>query len=292
MQKLLGLLALALAGTACQQQAPTTQTVAAAQAPPVRAVSQKTAVPAASLTLPTALTPAMRSLLKQCDLGALLQTVRPAGNSAMRDHALNGFFGPTHYRIEVVLTSVRRDERRLELYYLTGKTRYKKIITPFSGTLVIRQVLDQPTDTNSEPVGISGAAASNQPNLYIAVGDFVLREDSTHKSSGVFRGQFALDWSLATDGTLNQDYTSNSTLTQGGGTKYEGTWTKYGTSSPKAVVWVENLGSYNDIRGVLKDLEIGGRSDEISPKYAKLGWADYYENDEWWADAPQPTASL
>ena len=43
---------------------------------------------------------------------------------------------------------------------------------------------------------------------------------------------------------------------------------------------------------VCKDFGIGDRSREINPKYAKPGWSELWENEEWWADSPKPKLSL
>ncbi len=46
----------------------------------------------------------------------------------------NGFYGPDHYRIEFYFASVTRDGLQLGHFNITGKSRYKKKITPFAGS--------------------------------------------------------------------------------------------------------------------------------------------------------------
>ena len=33
---------------------------------------------------------------------------------------------------------------------------------------------------------------------------------------------------------------------------------------------------------ILKDFSYGEREIEINPKYRKLGWADFWQSEEWW----------
>ncbi|UOQ71238.1 hypothetical protein [Hymenobacter cellulosilyticus] len=37
---------------------------------------------------------------------------------------------------------------------------------------------------------------------------------------------------------------------------------------------------------LLGDFNVGGRIVEVNPKYARYGWNEYYENEEWWTTAP------
>ena len=43
---------------------------------------------------------------------------------------------------------------------------------------------------------------------------------------------------------------------------------------------------------VFKDFMLDERMGEINPKYAKLGWKEFWTNDEWWADSPKPKLTL
>jgi len=288
MKKLLALLALALAGTACQQQAPTTQAAAAPEtaAPRLVPVVNKTNRPAPAAVSPLSAT--ARELLRRYDFSPLLGMSQGEGDP--RPHRQDGFFGAAHRRIEVVFTDVRRDENQPDIYYLRGKNRYKGTITPFAGTLTIVKVVEQPKLTRTDMAGAEDDP-QNEPYAYTAVGRFVLREDSSRQQSGVFRGEAALDWAVIA-GKLQQYTQTSRTLTQGGNFKFEGTWTQYGATEAKPVVWVENIFGFDQSRHILKDFVFGERDPEFNPKYAKLGWNEYWTNDEWWADAPKPTASL
>jgi hypothetical protein len=41
---------------------------------------------------------------------------------------------------------------------------------------------------------------------------------------------------------------------------------------------------------IFRDFIIGERDMDFNPKYAKLGWNSYWENEEWWAEPGKVTA--
>ncbi|MBO2011659.1 hypothetical protein [Hymenobacter negativus] len=287
MKTLFRTLALAVAGTACQHQDPPTQ--AAAQ-PVAQAL-----VSAVSTTPDGKLTPAIRELLQRCDFSPLLQTV---GNGTARhySHVQNGFFGSSHYRIEMVLTEVRRDSVHPTVYYLRGKDRYQGVITPFAGTVTLTHLFSQPRYSArqiAEAKAEFGEELRNEADMYSVLGDFELREDKTRRGSGTFRGRLAIDWSLEKDGSVELSMRNGQAASQGGEIKYEGRWTSAATHRTRPVVWVEDLLSYVEAQHVLDEFNIGDREVVINPRYAHLGWNTYWENDEWWADsageAPLPS---
>lgn len=282
MKKLFGLLALAAAGPACQHQAPPTQAVATTARLPL-ATAQAPVAEAA---------PAIPQFLAQHNLARVLQTVTDVKSDG-GPHIYNGFFGPSHRRIEVVFTQVSRDENRPNVYYIQGKNRYKGVITPFAGTLVLAQLVEQPHYSRKELAEIDDGSLYVDPDLdkltmYTAVGNFVLREDSTRKNAGVFRGSAALDVHLTPDRGLQLASRTGRTLTRSGEAKFEGAWTPYGAASPKPVVWVENILAYGP--QVFNNFTIGERDPDFNPKYAKLGWNTYWTNDEWWTEGYRDTA--
>lgn len=283
MKKLYALLALATVGTACQHQAPPTQ----AGAIPAGRPRTATAVgPVAKEQ------PAIPQFLAQHNLARLLQTVTDLKSDG-GPHIYNGFFGPSHRRIELVFTQVVRDEDHPNVYYLKGRNRYKRVITPFAGKLVLTQLVEQPHYSKKELAGEVDLNEYVDPDLnkeamYTAVGSFVLREDSTHKNAGVFRGSVALDVYLDPAHGLRLASRTGRTLTRSGEAKFEGVWTPYGPASSKPVVWVENIFGYGP--HILNNFSIGERDPDFNPKYAKLGWNTYWTNDEWWTEGYRDTA--
>ena len=313
MKKLLCLLV--LAASACQQQAPTNQLTVSEPAPAAQVAAAAAPAPGAtparnlSVADPLNPAPAVRAALRSYDFSRLLQTVHPdaAADLTFASHAQNGFYGPDHYRIEMALTDVRRDEREPGLYHVRGKSRYKKIITPFAGTVRFTQLIDQPgfSERDQAELTASGVAeeelptvVAQQPNYFTALGTFELAEDSTHRGAGTYRGQVALDYFVDQETgdlfieSLDQRNSRHRTGTQGGGVKYEGTWTSQTTGKTNPVVWVDNIFGYAPEPHIFNDFLIGERDVDFNPKYAKLGWNHYWENDEWWAESPKPSLSL
>ncbi|RZK99109.1 MAG: hypothetical protein EOO62_25270 [Hymenobacter sp.] len=93
------------------------------------------------------------------------------------------------------------------------------------------------------------------------------------------------------DGSVEASSRTDRTLAQGGGIKYQGTWTSASTGRTVQALWVENIIGYHGPHA-FADFLMGDRGMEINPKYAKLGWDNYWANDEWWAASPKPRLSL
>lgn len=287
------ILSVSLCAAACQPQA-RTQPAQAAPHPAGIIGSAAAATLAAAATAAAdfapveALSPPMQEVFQAHDLSPLLQTVHSADA-----HAQNGFFGPDHYRIELAFTDVRRDPAHPAVYFLRGKDRYKGRITEFAGTFTVSRFGEQPPYSAAQLADARqhNYSLTDTPNLYATEGRFELREDSTQRGAGVFRGKLNIDWRIADDGSLALGTRSEQSLSLGGWIKYEGTWTSFTTHRPYAVVWVENIFGYSDQHPVLNEFTIGERDPDFNPKYAKLGWNSYWENKEWWADSQRPATA-
>jgi hypothetical protein len=201
----------------------------------------------------------------------------------------DGFYGKDNYRIEMYFASVTKDPKRPNVYLVKGKSHFKKNISPFEGEIVFEKST-LVTDPNMTELGnIIDDEGESKTNLFVScVGDFLLKEDSLSKGSGVFSGKINLDFFRRKNGNIELWFFSPETKTQGGGFKFEGNWTSYKTGTQKPVLWAKDLFAFaNDI---LKDFSIGEREVEINPKYRHLGWDKYWENDEWWNESkPTPT---
>ena len=57
---------------------------------------------------------------------------------------LAGFFGPDHYRFELVLTEAVRQPQHPDQYRVQGKCHYRQNVRPFAGWLTIRQLVPLP----------------------------------------------------------------------------------------------------------------------------------------------------
>lgn len=265
------------AGAGCQPEsaprlrsATVAPTHVAAAAPVATAATIDTPVQPDSLTL---------AVLRQYDPGPLLQHIN-SGQQNEPVRAMNGFFGADLYHLEVALSSVRRSPQQPGLYVVQGKDRYKGVITPLAGTVRFGTVrLD--TVHATDYAGRRVVATS-----YTFLGTYELREAAASPGAGIFRGQLVVQASPDDEGGLLAESVSDS-LSRGGMVLFDGTWTSRATKQAKAAVWVGDLYHYRGHQ-VAADFFIGEREPAINPKYAKLGWTDYWENDEWWADSPRP----
>jgi hypothetical protein len=285
------MLSLALAATACQQKAPATQSAVA-----IRAAAGVPAVTAA----PTASQPAMPALFKDSDtLTAPMRSLVARYNLAKLwqgyedregNPALEGFFGPDHYRFALFFSEVRRDEYQPASYHVRGKCHYRKNVRNFTGTLTIRQVEDLPRGYFFIAGAGSDLPDTTAAQTYTARARLQLVEEASD-NSGVFEGEAVLDfYTLA--GTAKTDYvtavmeTDDSMPTRGSGLLLRGSRLNRSTHQVKSFVVSTNF--FAAAPDVYKDFAIGDRGGEINPKYAKLGWNELWENEEWWADSPKP----
>ncbi len=220
-------------------------------------------------------------LLQRYNLASVLQTTHQGQNETAVQQ-MNGFFGADRYRIEVVITRVTRDTQRPGYYQVQGKDRCKGRIMPFTGTLNFTSMQLKPHRASTP---------ESYPDEYVALGIFELHELASHSGTGIFRGQIAADVSVEKDGQLNLFYPGVDTPAKGGGITYDGTWTSNTTGQTTPAVWVVAIFDYRGPQ-VFRDFAVGERGTDFNPKYAKLGWNHYWENDEWWAASPKPVLGL
>ena len=300
MKNLLLFLALALAGTACQQQAPATRVgVAAAPVlpvadtdraePPARAWPPLPALFAAADTL----TQTMRAVVQAQDLSPLWQCL---SESAFTDRSvLEGFFGPDHYHFAMVITQAIRDAANPAVYHVTGKSRYFQShnIRSFTGTLTVRQVTDlsYPGFLAAMAQREEKAADSLAGRTYTARARLQLREEATD-NSGIFEGEVLLDFYTVPDqkpgyvGVFAFEGTDDRLPTRGAGLLLRGNRRNVTTGEVKPFIVSPDLSAVAPF--IFKDFMLDERMGQINPKYAKLGWNEVWSNDEWWADSPKP----
>ena len=300
MRHLLPLLALA-AASACQPAAPAATAPPAAAAPDT-AVAHAAAQPAwpplpQALPATDTLTPAMRAVLRGHDLAQLWQ--HPSEAAERQLDPFEGFFGPEHYHFALVLTQVTRDAADPAVYHLAGKTRYfpSHGIRPFTGTLTVRQLaaLSYPGFLAAQSRMQSRAADSLHGQLYTAHARLQLREVPA-ASSGVFEGEALLDFYTVPGQPAGYVYvfdhegTDDRLPTRGGNVVLRGSRRNLTTGQVKPFVVSPDVAAVAP--GVLQDFMLDERMGQINPRYARLGWADYWQNDEWWADSLKPKLNL
>ncbi len=275
MKKLL--LLLSATAAACQHQAPPAATM-------VHPSATVQSVSAARLPTSTdSLAPEAAAMLQQYNLAPLWANQ----TELMKEHpTMEGFYGPAYYRISFYFSKVVRDARQPNVFHVEGLDRYKKVITPFVGTITVQSV--QPF-TKEMFADIDSTARA-----FTAAGRFELKEDPATKGAGRYTGQALLDFSLDARGHLNYAVTlpdlASENPTKGCGLLFRGTQVSNKTGQRHSVAFANYYGVV--VPQALKKLGLGDRSEEINPNLAKLGWNEAWENEEWWAQSPSPSLSL
>jgi hypothetical protein len=210
----------------------------------------------------------------------------------------NGFYGSDRYRIEMYFASVEKDSRQSHVYHVTGKSRFKENIVPFAGKIIIDSVsyiqdpeLDQATIEN---------AGFNE--VFLARGRFELKEDAAYKGSGIFAGDIFIDlgtrkyeesyeeneidtWTTFYKELSNESGVQLVGTSRGAGFLLEGNWISYATNKAKPILVAKDIFLISN--NILENFMIGERDVVINPKYRKLGWDNYWSNEEWWNE-PKP----
>ena len=293
--------------TACQEQKPVATDVAAAARGLIPAAEPGEKPLPSLFAAADTLTKPMRQLLGEIDLSKLWQ-----GDTQYRreNPTLQGFFGPDHYRFALAFTSVSRDAQHPEVYHVRGKCRYRKNIRPFEGTLTVRQIVDldapwdydeftpQQQDSTLTQAAANDSAEARYERARRLSHPYTLRaelaiQEAAAPNSGVFRGEAVLNFHVTSLGRLDYvtaPFVSKEVPANGSEMLVHGSRRNLTTREVKTFVVAADV--FAAAPEVYKDFGIGDRGGEINPKYAKLGWNELWENDEWWADSPTPKLSL
>ncbi|QKG52880.1 hypothetical protein [Hymenobacter sp. BRD67] len=284
MKKLYSLLALVLAGTACQQQATPTHAVALLPTEVAATVApQKLNLPSQLLAADT-LTPPMLALLQAYDLSPLWRGHELGALDSVT--VLDGFFGLDHYRISFVFTQVRQDTVDKAVFHIAGKSRYKSQILPFAGLLRVQRL----ADLDHHYLDLAPEDSSAQG--YTANASFTFEENAAGPNAGNFEGVAILDFYISSKGEVNyaQIMGGEGAPARGQGLLIKGSWISNKNGQKKDLLLARSV--FSIAPDVLKNFSIGDRDATINPKYAKLGWNNYWKNDEWWAETPKPSLNL
>jgi hypothetical protein len=298
MKKLLPLLA--LVGTACQPQV--AQTTAAAVAPAAADTTRPVAAAKVVSPLPVFFTSAdtltvpMREVLRLHDLSRLWQNAERA-EGPYPNPSFEGIFGPDNYRFGMVFNAVTRDPADPARYLVRGKCNYHKSknIRAFSGTLTVRQLRDLKYPGFLRSVYYPEVADTLQGRLYTAHAQLQLRE-TPQANSGIFEGEVVLDFYVVPGRPANYVYVhghegyEDQLPTRGGKLLVRGKRLNVTTGQVKSFLVGPELGAIAPY--IFKDFMLDERMGQVNPKYAKLGWNEYWQNDEWWADSPKPSLNL
>lgn len=280
MKKITPLLFMAIALVFVLSQCKSKATPSVQKTPEVKVLTHKEAIDSLMVDSTQPRKPLIIKELKGRD-GIAVLTQNNLSELFKQEYPANGFYGDDRYRIEFVVSEVKRDEADGRVYHIKGKNRYKKTITPFSGTIrltSISEIIDPNLDT-------AEVADLYFIKNYGVKGEFELKEDSTKGSSGIFKGKLDLDFATKVDGTNELWFFTPESFSMGSGLKYDGTWTSYKKDMTKPVVWATDFFQFANT--ILKDFSIGEREVEINAQYRHLGWDNFWENEEWWAEAKE-----
>lgn len=290
-------LALAALATNCQ---PHTKQAVAVKAPHVAPSTPIKSVPAAAEAVETGAAglPTMVSKVTPpvTDVPAFLTANNLAplwqanfgsnANGTLRPAILDGFFGAEHRHIAFIFERVTQDSLQPNVFQVQGRSRFRKTITSFVGTITVKQIKPFRVFIDLD------SAALSQASAYVATAHFVLHEDSTVAGAGTYQGTALLDFYRLASGELNiiQTFPDKDLATGGGGQLFRGQWQSYRTGKRRSVAFA----SYSQavLPDAMADLYLGDRGENINPKYAALDWSEAWENDEWWARPAKPALSL
>ncbi|TGE16444.1 hypothetical protein [Hymenobacter elongatus] len=191
------------------------------------------------------------------------------------DPVQNGFVGPHHQRLEVVFQQARQDQQTPGLFHVRALMRLRHRITPLQGQIQLRQVRQHGQRNKQNP----------QLQVYTAVGSFTFW--SRQSKQRLLQGTAAIDFDTS-DKQECSLYADN--LSMKHNTRcfaFEGYY--YHNQQRQSALWAADFARL--AAEVLSDFNVGGRHVTVNPKYARYGWNEYYQNDEWWAEKSVATRS-
>ena len=197
-----------------------------------------------------------------------------------------GIIGEEHQRVQIKLTSVKKDSNNPNKYFVSGKSCVKGTICDFSGTINLTEI----REVKKLHFGVDNEHADKEiKSQGILVADYQFKENSDQKHSGVFKGKLYSKWYLNSKNDIKYD---NIELHSNGyiNNAFVGTWKSYLTEKEKICTW----GDYR-VPLTNKDFDIGTGEFSVSEKYLKKGWdeimlknIEVQSNDkakklnEWW----------
>jgi hypothetical protein len=304
MKKSLALLALAGTVAACHPQA--AQTTAAATVAPAAAETTQAGTAVKAVRPPSveadSLTPEIRARLRQVDLSDLFRAPEPSQRGAARA-VLDGFFGNNPQRLSLAILKVARDSLKPNLFHVVGKSRFKKQITDFTGTIHITSIADyydqgrlltqgeesfiQDTTTNGNGDILNAKAYSAAASF-----DFAGVLPATY----TLNGRALLDFWMTDKGKIGGLYSpcegciDTKAPSKGSVLLMRGQRLDNSAKAGRSFLVCRDV--FFIANSLIDNFGIGDRGAQVNPKYNKFGWNTYWENEEWWADSPQPSLNL
>ena len=179
-----------------------------------------------------------------------------------------GFIGVNYQRLQIVFTSLKRDNDNPSVYRVTGYDIVKTNRCVFSGEItVLRIEVGQPTNYDEEEGGYDTAGRKWQGSIEAG---YQLREDPKQKNAGVFEGMMSVGVYIdLKDKLVYDDLDKDADGYENDG--YIGTWTKYDRNPIRKTA---NWGEWR----VPNSGDLDGGAGEFDPidKYRHNGWDDYH----------------
>lgn len=171
-----------------------------------------------------------------------------------------GFFGDNYQRIFIHFISVIKNNDQPNQYFVHGKSKLKKNICDFQGTITIEKVLEYKQHEISK---------YRRGEI---TGTYTFHEDQKQKGTGKFVGAFRSFWLLNKENEM--EYDAAMFIADGfSNNEFEGKWISHSSGITKKCNW----GDYR----IPDSKELDGGAGEFFPEkeYWDFGWQTYV--DQW-----------
>ena len=170
-----------------------------------------------------------------------------------------GFIGSNKQRVQLHITSVRKDYTRKGVYLVQGKSLVKSNLCVFDGFIIVAGLF------KATPLAYADGTPKEMGLLTAA---YYFNEDASQKNTGHFEGVCIHKWVL----TQTDELKSNNYEMDADGyynNQYAGIWQSYTTKAKKPCNW----GEYRI--PLCGDLDQGAGEFVPNKKYLPFGWQAY-----------------
>jgi hypothetical protein len=175
----------------------------------------------------------------------------------------SGVLGTDYRRIDIYISSVRRDRHHSNRYILRGKSRVRKTIRSFVGRIQIVRAYRY-----------SAASSEAPPNGASLMALYIFREDSLLAHTGTFDGVLSSD--LVLEPLTHTAYLDTSLIVADGYTNnvFVGIWTGHRSLNIKKCIWADGRLPFTF------DFDVGDGEMEVNRKYVGNGWQTFNDRTD------------
>ncbi len=178
-----------------------------------------------------------------------------------------GIIGKNHQRIRMKFLSVKKNPKNINEYFVYGKSKVKNNILEFKGTITLKKVLK----LNRLSYGVDEIYKGKVKYQGVLIGDYFLKENSSKKGSGIFKGTVYSKWCIFNKSENQISYdTINNYSDSFENNSFIGTWKSFKKEKEKLCNW----GDYR-VPMANDDFDWGTGDFSPSDKYLKYGWEGY-----------------